>query len=727
MSQSISLTSAAVLLLVALSTRAQSSNTTDTTAKQLQLMEVKISAQKNAIETRPGKTIVNVEALSGAAGKTALELLRRLPGVSVDGSGNVSMAGKQGVTIMINGRQTYLSGDELRDYLEGLTAEEIAQIEIMSQPSAQYDAAGNAGIINLKLRKTRRKGLNGNANLAWTKSKYESTHNTLLLNYNRGNTNYFTTLNYINGRNGVSWQQDMQFTNPSGAATAKSTLLSEPREMFDKYNLRAGADHTYSEHTHAGFSLSGAYYANQMNTAASTETVFPQGNTEHSYRYTNENSLRKNYSANAYLTHTFSKQSDISVNLDYLRYTKSLYQYLSTEAFINGIALPHQLTLRSRTPLDISIHSARADYSTTVNDIKLETGSKYSYVAVDNAAYFMQYMAGNWANDSSRTNHFVYHEHIAALYINGTKKLSEHWDIQTGIRTEYAYTSGLQQATGQQFTRKLPALFPTAYLSYKPDEENSFELNYGRRVERPHYGMLNPFNYYTFYNTYQRGNPSLRPQYSHNAELKHSYKSKIVTQLSINKESDALTYMSVPDSATQTTYGMPVNFAGNTTANLGITITGKPAPWCELMIHGSGTYALYKGILNDVPVQQAKAGYNLWLNSRFVLGSGWSADCYTTYSSAMAASPVSTAIPTLYSNFGVSKKLFHDTTTIKVTVDDPLYVYRNGNNDVQPGLSNKSRLESNSRYCTFAVSYNFGHTESRKRRNDNQPEEAKRL
>ncbi|GAA4464368.1 outer membrane beta-barrel family protein [Nemorincola caseinilytica] len=700
---------------------------TDTTKTQ-QLKEVKVSAQKGAIETAPGKTIVNVQALSGTAGKNALELLRRVPGISVDGRGNITMTGKQGITLMLNGRQTYLSGEELRDLLESMTADEVAQVVVISQPSARYDAEGNAGIIDLKLRRLRRSGINGNVNLAWTKSLYESTHNSALLNYNTGNTNWYTNASYINGRNGVSWQQDMTFTDPAGTPTAHTVMGSEPREMFDKYNLRTGADHRYSESTNAGFSITGAYYANQMNTPIITNTTFPQGDTEYSIRHTNENSLRKNYAANAYLRHSLGKHSDISIDIDHLRNTKMLYQYLSTDAYSNGTPLPHQLTLQSRIPIDIAIYSAKADHSITLTgDMKIESGGKYSYVAVDNAAYFMRHTAGTWMDDTSRTNRFLYHEHISALYANASRTLSSQWSAQAGLRAEYAHITGLQQATGQQFIRRQPALFPTAYISYRHDSANSFELNYGRRITRPQYGMLNPFNYYTFYNTYQRGNPTLLPQYAHNIELKHSYNDRITTELSISKVTNAISWVSMPDNATQTTYGTPINFAGNTTAALGITYNGKPQPWCEMMIHSEALYAIYKGIMNDVPMHNARVGYNIWLNSRLILGSGWDADCYVNYTSPMAASPVSNSIATLYTNFGISKKAFHDTTTIKVSIDDPFYVYRSGNDDKQPGLSNSARLLSNSRYCTMAVTYNFGRKTARTRRNENQPEEARRM
>lgn len=716
------------ILLAATAAFAQDNKDTKATdtVKVQQLKEISVKVQRNAVETAPGKTILNVQNLGGTAGKNVLELLRRTPGVTVDGQGNISITGKHGVQVMLNGRPTYLSGDDLRDYLEGINADEVAQVEVMTQPSAQYDAEGNAGIINLKMRKNRRKGTNGNANIAWTKSLYESTHNAALVNYNTGKNNWYSNMGYVNGRNGVDWKQDMIFKDAAGNAIAHTLMTSQPREMFEKSRMLAGVDRNCNEHTSIGINASVAYNTNQMNTPIVTQTEFTNGGTESSTRHTNENSIRNNYTANAYLRHSFGKQSDLSVNLDYLLYQKSLYQYLSTEAERNGTPLPDQLTLKSHIPTSNALHSIKADHSyTTGSGLKIESGCKYVYANIDNEAAFMKLTQGSWTDDNSRSNHFLYSEHIGAVYINGVKKIDDHWDVQTGLRGEYAYLDGLQQATGQHFTRKLPAIFPTAYVSYKPDSANALELNYGRRVQRPHYSMLNPFNYYTFYNAYQRGNPDLLPQYAHNVELRHSYKNRITSELSVNHITDEISYVNLPDSG-QTTYGIPINAATTTTCNLGITYNGKPAGWCELTIHGSAVYALYKGIVNNVALEQAKAGYTVWLNSRLVLGSGWDADCYVNYQSALAAGAMSISIPTLYSNFGVSKKVFHDTTTLRLSVDDPFYVSRNGYEDNLPTLSNKSLLVPNSRLCTFAATYNFGQN-NRARRQQSEVEEARRM
>lgn len=692
------------------------------------LKEVTVSAHRDAIETAPGKTIVNVQALAGNAGKTILDVLRKTPGVSVDGMGNISITGRQGVLVMVDGRQTYLSGDDLREYLQGITAEEVAQVEVISQPSAQYDAEGNAGIINLKMRKWRKKGVNGSLNLTGVKSVLENSHNTFLCNYLQGKTNWHTSLNYIHGRNMVWWQQDNNFLDETDNVVARSHTLSIPLEEFDKYNARIGADKIYNDRNTAGFDITTAYYGNVMNSPIYTNTSTLAGSLVSSERHTNENSLRRNATANAYLNHTFSKKSVLNVNADYVLNTKRLYQYLNTKVDSNAMPVSG-LELRSKVPVDISIYSLKADHSYVITEgMKLESGAKHSYVSVDNDAQYRVNNGGVWQDDPTRSNHFLYREHISAAYVNGNKKFSEKWSVQLGVRAELADIRGEQQATGESFHRVLPALFPTAYLSYKADSNNTFELNYGRRIRRPQYGQLNPFNYYTFYNTYQKGNPNLLPQYAHNLEAKHIYKHKLTTGLSVSRTTNTLSYIAVSDNATQTTYGMPVNFSNATNASLGIGYNGGLTPWCELNAHATALYALYKGLVQKKEVRNEGIGYRIDAGSRVLLGE-WGIDCYGVYTSRMANSPVDDAMETVYMNMGVSRKgLLHDTTTVRLSIDDPLWLNRMGYKGRQPGLETSSTFLPNSRYCTMSVTYAFARgAEGRAARREQQLEEARRM
>ncbi len=720
---------AITLLAHSMPANAQGEPKKDTAQKEQQLKEVSVQAQKNAIETAPGKTIVNVQAMAGNAGKNILDVLRKLPGVSVDGQGNISMAGKQGVLITVDGRETFLSGDELLNYLKGMAVEEVSQIELVAQPSAHYDAEGNAGIINLKMRKIKKQGFNGNASIAYTYSKLYGSNNTLLLNYRRNKVNTYASINYLNAGSTVDWRNYFKFQDAAGNTVATSTMHSVPVEAFEKWNLRTGADYNYSAATTIGLGLTGAYYGNTMHSLINTINDGLNSNPMLMSRYTTEASLRRNAGVNLYMKHTFSKQSELNVNLDYLLFTRIMAQNLTTYAVAGGAPIPGQLVLRSQIPINIQVGSAKADYSYTLaNGMKWETGGKLSNVGVDNTGRYDTYAGGNWAHDNSRSNHFLYQEKIVALYINTVKKLDTggKWEAQLGLRAEVAQLHGLQEATGEQFSREIPALFPTAYLSYKPNANNSLEANYGRRVERPHYNMLNPFNYYTFYNSYQRGNPALLPQYSHNAELKHTYKNTLTTSLGLSTVSDNLSNVVLADNATQTTYGMPVNFGTTKMASLTMSYTGQATKWWGLMAAAQLGYGAYTGKVGSQQVSNSGAFEALWVNSQFNLGK-WVAECYLNYNTSAVSSPVEKARANLYTNFAVSHKWLRDTLNVKLAVDDPFYVYKTVAEYAQPGLYSQTSLQPNSRTATLSFAYSFGKAQENSRRNSSMPDEAGRL
>ncbi|MBC7554198.1 MAG: TonB-dependent receptor [Taibaiella sp.] len=722
--------SAAVLFFLAVgNVGAQVVQKTDT-SKVKALKEVSIKAQKSVTETAPGKTIVNVQSMAGNTGKNLLDLLRRMPGITVDAQGNISMAGKQGVLVTIDGRQTYLGGEDLTSYMQSITAEDVAQVELITQPAAHFDAEGNSGIVNIKLRKIKKRGFNGIATTAHTFSKLYGNFNTLLLNYRVNKLNYYASINYQDAAGTVDWTNDMKFTGASGEILSRSAMHSVPVEKFEKWNLRGGADYSYDINTTMGIGVTGAYYTNKMHSVINTTNEDIAGGTTLMTRNTNEASLRRNGAVNAYLKHAFSKQAELNISLDYLLFTRKMSQHLATDATKDGQQLPGQLALRSQLPINIQIWSGKADYSLALaNGLKIESGAKFSHVAVDNSGLYETYINGSWLYDSSRTNHFLYDENISALYINATRRLRNtgRWEGQLGLRGELAQLRGMQQATKEEFTRRMPALFPTAYLSYKADSNNSFELSYGRRVERPHYSMLNPFNYYTFYNTYQKGNPGLLPQYSHDVQLKHTYKDKLTTTLDVSAVTDNLSNVVVADAATQTTYGIPVNFGTTKMASLSVGYNGKPYPWWDLVVTVQGMYSSQSGLINNNPVANAAPAAAVWLNNQFTAGK-WTVDCWVNYNSTAVSSPVSRDRQNLFLSFGALRKWWHDTLTAKLATDDPFYSYRNASESAQPGLYSRSTLKPNSRTATLSLTWSFGaRAENNTARESNGPEEVKRL
>lgn len=718
----------AMLLSAQYHSLAQTGTATDTTVNRTVLKEITVTSRKPALETAPGKTIMNVQAMAGTGGKDILDVLRRMPGVNVDGQGNITITGKDGVLVTIDGRQTYLNGSDLRDYLQSMTAEEVNQVELITQPFAMYDAEGNSGVINIKTRKSKRRGLNGNATAAYTQSIYHASHNTLLVNYRIKKANLYSSVNYINAASNVNWRNEIQFKDSTGKINGLSNTHSTPTEVFEKHNWRIGADYDHSNNTTTGIKFTGAYYTNTMYALTNTTANDINSSPVYNFRNTGESSLRRNAGVNAYLTHKTGKRSELKIDVDYLLYTRIMSQTLNTRAYQYGMPLPNQLMLRMELPYNMQVWSAKADYVTTItNGWKIESGAKQSYVIIDRAGLFTTYNNGYWVHDTTRTNRLLFNEQISALYINGVKKINDKWEMQVGLRGETANMQGQQLATGQVFSRVLPALFPTGYATYQPDSANNIALNYGRRVERPGYNMLNPFNYYTFYNTYQRGNPTLLPAYTHNLELRHNYKNTLTTTLQLSLTTDMISDVVQADNQSKATYGTPINFGTARQVNLSVLYKATPHPWWELMVNVSGQAASFTGLFNNTPISKNGFAISGWVSNQFIIKK-WTAECWASYSGNRVVTPITTEKATIYTYLACSRKVLHDTTTVKLSVDDPFYLYRNVYYNLQPGMNNVATFQPNNRNCTFSMTYNFGKNRERISEQRNKtPEEANRM
>jgi outer membrane receptor protein involved in Fe transport len=195
---------------------------------------------------------------------------------------------------------------------------------------------------------------------------------------------------------------------------------------------------------------------------------------------------------------------------------------------------------------------------------KFEAGVKSSYVKTDNNANYDSIQNGTVVHDFNRSNHFVYEENINAAYVNYSRPFSKKWSSQFGLRLENTNAKGNQLTTDIKFNRNYTQLFPTAYIQYSANQKNQFVINYGRRINRPDYGDLNPFIHFLDQYTFEQGNPNLKPQFSHNIELSHTYGGFLTTTLNYSITNDIIQQVLEQNEATNETYIKKANIANLT-------------------------------------------------------------------------------------------------------------------------------------------------------------------
>ncbi|HEX2532781.1 MAG TPA: outer membrane beta-barrel protein, partial [Chitinophagaceae bacterium] len=482
---------------------------------------VVVTSRKPFIEQKIDRTVVNVDASVTNAGATALEVLEKSPGVSVDKDGNISLKGKQGVTVMMDGRPAYLSGAELSNYLRSLPASALDQIEIMTNPSSKYDASGNSGIINIKVKKNKQKGFNGNLSATYGQGRYWRSNGSLNLNYRTGKVNLFMNAN--TGMWSGFQRLDIHRKFRSGETGNLTAIFDQTSHMLrrnDFHSLKLGADVYLTSRTTVGFVTSG--FINPENTTSRNviRLMDADGKVDSvDHAYTRNEQRWKNGTFNLNFRHQFdSTGRELTADVDYIRFDSERDQIFNNITRNNSETKLRESSLRGDLPVSILIRSAKMDYTQTVaKDFKFEAGLKTSFVETDNNAGYFQVYGNREEVDYTKTNQFVYTENINAAYLNLNRQFKK-FGVQAGLRYEYTRYKGHQFGNPDKgdslFSRNYGNLFPTMFLSYTADKNNQFGLSFGRRIDRPAYQDLNPFLFFLDNYTYEQGNPFLKPQFT---------------------------------------------------------------------------------------------------------------------------------------------------------------------------------------------------------------------
>lgn len=676
------------------------------------LAGVTVVAKKPFIERKADKTVLNVESSISSTGSTALEVLEKAPGVTVDKDGNVSLKGKQGVLIMVDGKQTYLSGPELTNMLRNMSANQLEQIEVMTNPSAKYDASGRSGIINIKTKKNKQKGFNGSASTAYTQGIYSKTSNSLNLNYKNGKLNMFSTLS-ANYRNNFQ-QLDIyrRYLNTDKTTKAIFEQTSFTNKHGGNYNAKAGLDYSLSTRTTIGLVVSGVtnpFAQTGENTSylkgssGTLDSIVSARNSEHS--------KWKNGSVNLNFRHQFdSTGREITADVDYLTYNSNKDQFFSNYSYTAGWSLKNSDVLLGELPSAIHIFSAKTDYTQPLKKgAKFEAGLKTSYVNTDNTAGYFN-LVGNTKNpDYDKTNRFDYKENINAAYVNFNKEMKK-WSLQTGLRLENTNYEGYQYGNPQRrdssFSRSYTSLFPTVFVGYNPSEKNQFSFSYGRRINRPDYEDLNPFLFFLDKYTYGAGNPFLKPMYSHVLEMSHTFKQFLTTTVNYSYTKDLFNEMfEQKDFATIVRQG---NYGHMNDASVSVSVQKAVTKWWNTMVYTEGKYNQFSGILSSGDAINTHATTFLAnINNQFKFSKGWSAELSGWYRTKGIEGQI--AIKALGQlNAGVQKQVIKNKGTIKLAVNDILKT-RNPQGDINfQSTEARFRQYGDNRVATISFSYRFG-------------------
>lgn len=675
------------------------------------LNAVTVTAKRPLIEQKIDRTVVNVDASITNAGSNALEVLEKSPGITVDKDGNISLKGKDGVTVLIDGRQTYLSGQDLANYLKNLNANQMDQIEIMTNPPAKYDAAGNSGIINIKTKKVRQMGYNGSVNVSYGQGRYPKVNEGLTLNYRKNKVNLFTNVghNYSQNFNMLTIQRNFrEKTTKDLLSNFQQTARNEG--VNKGFNAKFGVDYFASKNTTFGIVFNG--FANNRTadnnniTYISDELGDPASQTKATL--TNKQQWR-NFSTNINFRQGLDTMgSELTADLDYSQYG-SKNNPIMINSYFDGFGSPSTVadTLLGGLPQDIKIYSGRVDYLKSLKKGgRFEAGLKSSYVKTDNDAVYDSILNGQLVHDFNRSNYFIYEENINAAYMNLNQPINKKWGAQLGLRLENTNAKGNQVTTGEKFNRHYTQLFPTGYLQYQPNKKHTYVLNYGRRIRRPDYQSLNPFINFIDRYTYSRGNPNLKPQFSHNVELSHSYQSFLTTTLNYTRTTDIIQNVLEQIEEKKETFVRRVNIAKQRQFGISFNTNVPITKWWRSNVYVNVFNNKFDGIVNDTFVSISATTMSLNGSQQFNFAKTWSAEISGFFRTA-AVEGVLKARPMGVVSVGIGKQVMKNKGTIRLNVRDVFYTQQFRASSRYSNIDAAFQERGDSRVVTLNLSYRF--------------------
>ena len=675
------------------------------------LKEVSVISKKAFIERKIDKTVVNVDASVTNAGSTAMDVLEKSPGVTVDKDGNISLKGKQGVMIMLDGKPSFLSGAELANLLRNMSAANLDQIEIMTNPSAKYDAAGNSGIINIKTKKTKQKGMNGSLTLGYGQGVYAKTNNSLNLNYRNGKFNIFSTLSVNQRKNYQHLDIKRVYKNMDQSVTAIFDQNARMLHNNGSNSAKIGVDYYASKKTTIGFVVSGFINPEKQTNLNTSYLKNGFGIVDSVAVSTgSEDGSWKNGAINFNLRHQFdSAGREFIMDIDYMDYNATKTQPFSNITYLPNGTVSNSNQLVGELPSVIKIYSAKADYTHPVkNIVKIETGIKTSFVNTDNTAGYFNIINDVKHPDYEKSNRFRYKENINAAYFNASKEIKK-WGFQAGLRLENTNYSGNQfgnpQRTDSSFTKSYVGLFPTMFVSYNANEKNQFSFSYGRRINRPAYEDLNPFMFYLDKYTYGEGNPFLRPSYANVLEMSHTFQQWLTTTVNYSHTKDLFSEIFEPRGyATVIKQG---NLASADNASISVSAQKPLTKIWTLIVYSEANYSQYKGLTFGNSEKRTGNIYLVNINNQFKFNKGWSAELSGFYRTKGIEGQVSIN-PLSQVNAGVQKEILKKKGTLKLNIRDAFFsMVQNGKLDI---LNTDASFHQygDSRVVSLNFTYRFG-------------------
>ena len=692
------------------------------------LGEVVIRGQKPLVEQDGGKLILNVQNSIIAAGGSAAELLERAPGVSIDQNDQISVNGKTGVNVMIDGKLTYLPPAELATLLRSMSVNNIATIEVISNPSARYDATGNAGVINIKLKKNTQEGVNGSITAGAGYGRYGKANGSVNLNYRTKKWNHYLNYGYTFNKRFNDFLTDRVSLRNNGDPIYYTQQLDRIQRL-PSHTWQAGSEWQWNTKNSIAITTSGSYNERNTDNNSFTQLKSASGNeADSTFILTNDQRYRwHNISSSIGYKHLFAPAgSEFSFDVDYSNYEFKLNDNFTIKQFEQTDIFKKQYNVLSDQPSSFNIYTTRMDYTHRLNkQTSLETGVKFSYVNTINEITFTNNQNGQFETDLTRSTDFDYTEKVGAGYVTMKTKLLG-FDAQLGLRAEQTHYDGFSKRAQLSIERDYFKLFPNITLNHSLQENYQFGFSYSYRIDRPAYNDLYPYVFYFDPFSAQKGNPALLPQFTHNFQFSQTIAKDFGINLGYSTTSQYIAFVILLNEDKVSEYAIKKNF--DAFQNYYLTVSAPVRINKNWMINSNINlfYNQYNTHFLDQVYDVGQFSGTATITQTITLPWNLTGEITTVYNAPNVSGLIKTeALGSL--NVGLQKKVFGKKGSVRLNVTDIFYTNRTRNSVVYPGFGIHFNNYPETRIIRLNFTYNIGKTGEAMRKRNGQDEERKRV
>ncbi|WP_350293929.1 TonB-dependent receptor [uncultured Croceitalea sp.] len=697
-----------------------------------ELNEVTVTVSRPIISAKADRTILNVEGTVNSVGFDVISLLRKAPTVVMDNNNNINILGRTGLLVYIDGKRLPLIGDDLSNYLQNISSEQVDRLDIITNPDVSYDAEGNAGIIDIRMKKDKNLGVNGTLKTTYSQGKYARYNVNASGNYRNKKLNIYSSI----GISDNARFNESRFDNYQNGLRLLET--NNFKTNSQDFNFQLGTDFFLVKHHTLGILINGNKGSSDRNLPSKTQ--ISNENTPNqidSLLLVNGASHAKNSRQTYNLNYLYENENGqrLNIDLDYGKYRNESERFQPNQYFNDQNELLLEQISQIDAPTQIDIYTSKIDFEHKLWGGNLGVGIKTSKIITDNTYLFSDKIDDIFQQNNSRSRLFNYTENVFANYLNYSKSISDKWILSVGLRAENTDINGDLQAFVTELDEppvKLDYLnwFPSLGLTLRASENNNYSFNYGRRINRPNYFLLNPFTDQITQLSFEKGNPFLRPETVDNFEVGYSHKSNYNFKVFYSKTKDKITRLVGPEEndprATFSTYenlGSQTVFGFN--SNISLTLNS----WFKTYFNFSTSYIDNQANFGDDAIIDLQIfSYKIYSQNSFKLSNDFNAEILGYYNGPNIFGGNFKMNPIWSMDVGLQRKFLNENLNIRLVVTDIFYTSNFEGVAEFNGLTYFGSGRRDSRRVSINLSYNFGNQNLKSRdRNQGLANEQQRV